>query len=103
MRHLSLGVSGEGQLAARASHEKQHQETSDESSTEVVKLTDREESLEKPAARAFAAHVQALKGEDMVCYSQRTSSLLKYTNVKPSNKADIVVPQKSARQQNLSR
>ena len=78
-----MGISSEAQLAARGSEEKQVNEVSDDSATEVVKFTDREESLEKRPVRSFAAHVQALKGEEMVCYSQRTSSLLKYTNVKP--------------------
>jgi hypothetical protein len=83
-------VSGEAQIA-RGSEEKRLETSDDGSSADVVKLLERDETLEGRNHR--------VGGDDIHHHaSSRTSSLLKYTNFKPSQK-----PELQSSRQNLSR
>lgn len=70
-------MSGEAQIA-RGSEEKRLETSEERSSSDVVKLMERDESIENR--------------------NRKTSSLLKYTNFKPSQKPDL-----QSSRQNLSR
>jgi len=79
-------VSGEAQIA-RGSEEKRLETSEERSSADVVKLMERDESIENRNRK-----------DDIHHHTSRTSSLLKYTNFKPSQKPDL-----QSSRQNLSR
>jgi hypothetical protein len=81
-------VSGEAQIA-RGSEEKRLETSEEGSSTDAVKLLDRDESIEH----------RIRKGPDDINHNaSRTSSLLKYTTFKTTHKPEV-----QSSRQNLSR